>query len=38
MKSRTLRLDLEGGWKMVLLFVNGEEVPADQAGAVSSSF
>jgi uncharacterized protein (TIGR03067 family) len=24
-------LDLQGGWKMVLLFVNGEEVPADQA-------
>ena len=24
-------LELQGGWKMVLLFVSGEEVPADQA-------
>ena len=26
-------LDLQGGWKMVLLFVNGDEVPADQAAS-----
>ena len=31
MKSRTRPVELQGGWRMVLLFVNGEEIPADQA-------
>jgi uncharacterized protein (TIGR03067 family) len=30
-KAKDPALDLAGGWKMVLLFVNGEEVPTDQA-------
>jgi uncharacterized protein (TIGR03067 family) len=30
-KAKDPALELEGGWKMVLLFVNGEEVPAEQS-------
>ena len=30
-------LELQGGWKMVLLFANGEETPAGEAIVASSS-